>query len=165
MPSAGAGRIAPRAWVGFTFRSRSEPRKRRRGWRGGRRHRRAGAGPRREALELHSPLPPFVAVKASRRRIIGTTAGCQIVNPLEERICKLLILLVRLGGLEPPTKSLGNSCSFHLSYSRPRAIILGPLQNLRTELTASPRPPPKSPRARGRARRRRRRRGPGCQPR
>jgi hypothetical protein len=26
--------------------------------------------------------------------------------------------VVRLGGLEPPTKSLGNSCSFHLSYSR-----------------------------------------------
>jgi hypothetical protein len=26
--------------------------------------------------------------------------------------------MVRLGGLEPPTKSLGNSCSFHLSYSR-----------------------------------------------
>ena len=26
--------------------------------------------------------------------------------------------LVRLGGLEPPTKSLGNSCSVHLSYSR-----------------------------------------------
>src|SRR5262249_11055675 len=25
-----------------------------------------------------------------------------------------------LGGLEPPTKSLGNSCSFHLSYSRRR---------------------------------------------
>ena len=26
--------------------------------------------------------------------------------------------MVRLGGLEPPTKSLGNSCSVHLSYSR-----------------------------------------------
>lgn len=32
-------------------------------------------------------------------------------------------LLVRLGGLEPPTKSLGNFCSIHLSYSRrPRSI-------------------------------------------
>jgi hypothetical protein len=31
---------------------------------------------------------------------------------------KCLILLVRPGGLEPPTKSLGNSCSFHLSYGR-----------------------------------------------
>ena len=26
--------------------------------------------------------------------------------------------MVRLGGLEPPTKGLGNLCSFHLSYSR-----------------------------------------------
>ena len=32
--------------------------------------------------------------------------------------------VVRLGGLEPPTKSLGNSCSFHLSYSRRMAGII-----------------------------------------
>jgi hypothetical protein len=32
--------------------------------------------------------------------------------------------LVRLGGLEPPTKSLGNSCSVHLSYSRTGAGII-----------------------------------------
>jgi len=38
---------------------------------------------------------------------------------LRQHVRKLLILLVRLGGLEPPTKGLGNPCSFHLSYSRP----------------------------------------------
>ena len=29
-------------------------------------------------------------------------------------------VLVRLGGVEPPTKSLGRSCSIQLSYSRGR---------------------------------------------
>ena len=44
-------------------------------------------------------------------------------RPRRSAYSNSLILLVRPGGLEPPTKSLGNSCSFHLSYGRTSIII------------------------------------------
>src|SRR6185295_13728028 len=46
-------------------------------------------------------------LRAVRRTRLQTTSRCVFDSTV-----------VRLGGLEPPTKSLGNSCSFHLSYSR-----------------------------------------------
>ncbi len=68
--------------------------------------------------EPHRPKPDLQAAKALRLAFGNAVAAGGLPN--WKRLVKNVV--AGLGGLEPPTLSLGNSCSIHLSYSPTRGI-------------------------------------------
>ncbi len=70
-------------------------------------------------------------------RLPSSSLAVQLKNP-EGKVSKGTLgkgpnAMVRLGGLEPPTKSLGNFCSIHLSYSRSAAKYSAPIRETTPE--------------------------------
>gem|GEM_PF-4216470 len=81
----------------------------------------------RQAVPAHigAQLTPMISESASTQE----TAAPQLLCKLPILII-LIQILVGLGGVEPPTRSLGNCCSIHLSYSPTNTKFITSLQPL-----------------------------------